>query len=94
MYHPNIFSHTDTAEGSAVKLREIQTDYGNKYNNLSKEDKDELIEEFKSIKKSALSIHCPTTHARIQDVANVVWNMELLVRLPFSCWLTKELTRC
>jgi hypothetical protein len=68
-----------------VKLGEIQTDYGNEYNDLSKEDKDELIEEFKSIKKSALSIHRPAARARIQDVANVVRNMELLVRLPFSC---------
>jgi hypothetical protein len=72
-------------EGSAVKLGEIQTDYGNEYNDLSKEDKDELIEEFKSIKKSALSIRHPTARAHIQDVANVVRNMELLVRLPFSC---------
>ena len=55
-----------------VKLREIPTDYSNKYNNLSKEDKDELIEEFKSIKKSALSICCPTALACIQDIANVV----------------------
>ena len=81
-------------EGSVVKLREIPTDYSNKYNNLSKEDKDELIEEFKSIKKSALSICCPTALACIQDIANVVWNMELLVQLPFSCSLTKELTQC
>jgi len=55
-----------------VKFGEIQTDYGNEYNDLSKEDKDKLIEEFKSIKKSALSIRRPTAHARIQDVANVV----------------------
>ena len=68
-----------------MKLGEIQTDYGNEYNDLSKEDKDELIKEFKSIKKSALSIRRPTARARIQDVANVVRNMELLVRLPFSC---------
>jgi hypothetical protein len=55
-----------------VKLGEIQTDYGNEYNDLSKEDKDELIKEFKSIKKSALSIRRPTARAHIQDVANVV----------------------
>ena len=76
-----------------MKLGEIQTDYGNEYNDLSKENKDELIEEFKSIKKSALSIRRPTARARIQDVANVVRNMEWLVRLPFACWLTKELMR-
>ena len=74
-----IYSPTDTTEGSVMKLREMQTDYGDEYNKLSKEDKDELVEEFKSIKKAALTICCPTARSHIQDVANIVQNMELLV---------------
>jgi hypothetical protein len=68
-----------------MKLREMQTDYGDEYNKLSKEDKDELVEEFKSIKKAASTIRHPTACSRLQDVTNVVRNMELLVQLQFSC---------
>ena len=59
-------------EGSAMKLKEMETDCGDKYNKLSKEDKDKLIEKFKSLKKATLIICCHTACSCIQDVTNIV----------------------
>lgn len=73
--------HTDTnhAEGNSLKLVALQKEYQEEYEALSKEEKDELIEEFNAYKQDTMKICCLTAHTCIQDVANVAHNVQLLV---------------
>ena len=67
------------AEGSTTKLGELQWEYRNEYDGLTKEEKDELVAEFNPHKEVGIKIHQPTACACIQDVANVSHNMQMLV---------------
>ncbi|KAF8874789.1 hypothetical protein BD779DRAFT_1423976, partial [Infundibulicybe gibba] len=67
-----------TGTGS-MNLLEIQDEYQDEYNALSKEEKDQLVEDFRNNKEAALNLRRPTAKARIQDVANVVRNMQELL---------------
>jgi membrane carboxypeptidase/penicillin-binding protein len=56
----------------------LQNEYHDKYDALTEEAKQELVEEFEVHKQEGMKIH-PTVCACIQDVANVARNIQLLV---------------
>lgn len=62
-----------------MKLLTLQQEHHEEYETLTKEEKAELIEEFNAHKQEGIKIRRPTARARIQDVANVSRNMQLLV---------------
>jgi hypothetical protein len=66
-------------EGNTIKLSTLQQEYHKEYEGLTKEEKAKLIEEFNTHKQEGMKIRRPTARARIQDVANVARNMQLLV---------------
>jgi hypothetical protein len=68
-----------SSEGNPTKLQVLQQDYHEEYDALTKEEKEELVEEFNAHKEAGKKIRRPTARARIQDVANVSRNMQLLV---------------
>lgn len=53
----------------------LQQEYHKEYKALTKEEKDDLIEEFNTHKQEDMKIHHPTACAHIQDVANSACNM-------------------
>lgn len=77
--YPKLTSSITFSEGNATKLGELQQDYRDEYNALTKEEKDELVAEFNAHKEAGIKIRRPTARARIQDVANVSRNMQMLV---------------
>jgi hypothetical protein len=62
-----------------MKLLTLQQEYHEEYETLTKEEKAEIIEEFNTHKEEGMKIRRPTARGRIQDVANVARNMQLLV---------------
>ncbi|KAF8236761.1 hypothetical protein L208DRAFT_1524022 [Tricholoma matsutake] len=60
-------------------LSPLWKEYQEEYEALSKEEKDELIEEFNAYKQDTMKICCLTAHTCIQDVANVAHNVQLLM---------------
>ena len=68
-----------SSEGNPTKLQVLQQDYHKEYDALTKEEREELVEEFNAHKEVGKKIRQPTAHACIQDVANVSHNMQLLV---------------
>jgi hypothetical protein len=64
-----------------MRLIDIQANYGDEYEALTKEQRAELVEEFMHDKDSKAKVRRPTAKSRIQDVANVARNMQLLVGL-------------
>ena len=62
------------AEGNSMKLTVLQQEYHEEYEALTKEEKNDLVEEFKVHKQAGMKIRRPTARARIQDVANVACN--------------------
>ena len=68
-----------SSKGNPTKLQVLQQDYHKEYDALTKEEKEELVEEFNAHKEAGKKIRRLTARARIQDVANVSRNMQLLV---------------
>lgn len=66
-------------EGNPMRLKTLHEEYHDEYDALGPEEKNELIEEFDTHKHEGLKIRRPTARARIQDIANVARNMQLLV---------------
>ena len=67
-----------------TSMLELQEDYHDEYDDLSKKEKEELVQEFNDEKGQLRKIPHPTARSRSQDVANVVRNIRLLVRLIFT----------
>ena len=62
-----------------MKLIKLQEELKEEYEALTKEECDEIVEEFTVQRDEHAKIKQPTPKARIIDVANVVQNMQLLV---------------
>jgi hypothetical protein len=60
-------------------MLEIQEDFREEYQNLTKDERDELVKNFKEEKSTLRKIPCPTARGRVQDVANVTRNICELV---------------
>ena len=67
-----------------MNLIDLQQKYQDEYEALTKEEKAELVEEFNSHKEEDAKVRRPTARGRIQDVANVARNMQLLVSTCFD----------
>jgi pyruvate-formate lyase-activating enzyme len=66
-----------------MSLLEIHQEYHDEYEELSKEEKEELIKEFTDEKDGLKNVRQPTARGRLQDALNVVRNMQQLVSLLF-----------
>jgi hypothetical protein len=68
----------DDASGS-TSLVDIIKDHRDEYEELSNEEKKEMVQEFTKEKESLKKLPHPTARGRVQDVLNVVRNIEQLV---------------
>jgi hypothetical protein len=69
-------------EGESKRVPQLHSDHIEEYRNLTDEQKVELVENFKNIKARAAVLRRATPRAKIQDVANIVRNIQLLVCRP------------
>jgi hypothetical protein len=100
LQYPKLTTSITFSEGNPTKLGELQQDYRDEYNALTTEEKDELVAEFNAHKEAGFKIRRPTARARIQDVANVSRNMQMLVSnlnlnwrpltKPFYLWFVDD----
>jgi DNA-directed RNA polymerase subunit H (RpoH/RPB5) len=67
-------------DGHHTRLIKLQDQYKDEYEALTEEQREDLIEEFTVQQDERAKIKRPTPKARIADVANIVRNMQLLVR--------------
>ena len=56
-------------------MLQLQDDYHDKYDDLTKDEKDKLVQEFNDKKDQLKKVLYLTTRARMQDVTNVVCNI-------------------
>jgi sarcosine oxidase delta subunit len=66
-------------EGLAKTVPQLHTDHIEEYYALTDEEKGALVERFRDIKSRNFSLRRDTPRAKIQDVANIVRNMKMLV---------------
>ena len=71
------------SDGHPLKLIKLQDEYKEEYKNLTREEREELIEESTAQRDGRAKLKRATPKGRIADVANVVRNMQLLV-CPFT----------
>jgi hypothetical protein len=64
-----------------TSMPELQDDYHDEYDDLTKDEKDKLVQEFNDEKDQLKKALRPTARARMQDVTNVVRNIRQLVGL-------------
>jgi hypothetical protein len=74
-------TNIDVTPGEAMRLIDIQANYGDEYEALTKEQCAELVEEFMHDKDSKAKVCQLTAKSQIQDMANIACNMQLLVGL-------------
>lgn len=65
--------------GESKNVPELHNDHFEEYRLLTDEQKDEYVEQFKERHTRDLKLRRDTPRAKIQDVANIVRNMKLLV---------------
>lgn len=65
----------------SVSLLEIQERYADEYDELSREEKKDLVRNFAEEKRDTKKLARPTARGRIQDVTNIASNMRQLVRI-------------
>jgi hypothetical protein len=73
----------DLDSSHPMSLHEIQQEHRDEYDELTKEEKEELIREFINEKDGLKRVRRPSAKGRLQDALNVVRNMQKLVSLPF-----------
>ncbi|KAJ7673735.1 hypothetical protein DFH06DRAFT_979023 [Mycena polygramma] len=81
-------------EGRPLNAKLIHLEFGNEYYELTDAEKKTLIENHSKMATRQVPVRRATPRACTQDVANIVRNMQLLVRLLFSQtlrWLTSSL---
>lgn len=66
-----------------MSLLEIQQEHRDEYDELTKEEKEELIREFVDEKDGLKKLRRPSARGRLQDALSVVRNMQKLVSLLF-----------
>ncbi|KAJ7269486.1 hypothetical protein C8J57DRAFT_1066545 [Mycena rebaudengoi] len=66
-------------EGNPKRVDQIHEDHFDEYDNLTDKEKMDLVERFQNIKDREVRLHRDTLRGRIQDMANTVRNMQLLM---------------
>ncbi|KAJ7236998.1 hypothetical protein C8J57DRAFT_1529799 [Mycena rebaudengoi] len=66
-------------EGNPKRVDQIHEDHFDEYNNLTDKEKMDLVERFRNIKDRKVRLRRDTPRGRIQDMANTVRNMQLLM---------------
>jgi hypothetical protein len=77
--HADTHYHHSWSDGHCMKLTMLQDEYKDEYEALTKEQREELIEDFATQRNEQAKVKWPTPKAQISDVANVVRNMQLLI---------------
>ena len=62
-----------------MSLMSIQCEYKDEYSALSKEEREELVRDYKENIHGAKHLPCPSPRGRIQDFSNTVRNLIMLV---------------
>ncbi|KAJ7241549.1 hypothetical protein C8J57DRAFT_1526695 [Mycena rebaudengoi] len=79
----NAFKSEKAAEareqGLAKNVPQLHMDHIDEYNALTDEEKDALVERFRDIRSRNFALRRDTPRAKIQDVANIVRNMKMLM---------------
>ena len=70
----------DFLDGHPKKLLLLQEELKDEYAALTSQEREDLVEEFAIQRDEHTKVKRPSPKARIADVANVVRNMQLLVR--------------
>jgi hypothetical protein len=65
--------------GEAKDATELHEEYIDEYRNLTNEEKDEYVNRFQTNRARDVKLRRATPRAKMQDVANIVRNMKLLV---------------
>jgi hypothetical protein len=65
--------------GESKSVTQLHTDHFEEYDALTLEEKTELVQEFEKTRTKNFQLCRDTPRARVQDVANVVRNMKMLV---------------
>lgn len=68
------------ADGHNMSLVSIQREYKEEYSALGKEEREELVREYKESVHGAKHLPRPSPRGRIQDFSNTVRNIIMLVR--------------
>jgi hypothetical protein len=69
----------DFLDGHPKKLLLLQEELKDEYVALTSQECEDLVEEFTIQQDERTKVKQPSPKAHIADVANVVWNMQLLV---------------
>ncbi|KAJ7192580.1 hypothetical protein GGX14DRAFT_479933 [Mycena pura] len=66
-------------QGLVMNAPELHTQYFDEYSNLTTQEKEELCTKWESLRSTNFHLRRDTPRAKIQDVANVVRNMKMLL---------------
>ncbi|KAJ6602308.1 hypothetical protein B0H10DRAFT_1823204 [Mycena sp. CBHHK59/15] len=67
------------AEGITKRVPELHADHYEEYKSLTIEEKEAVVERFRDVKQRNFKLRRDTPRAKIQDVANIVRNMKMLM---------------
>ncbi|KAJ6612064.1 hypothetical protein B0H10DRAFT_1918368 [Mycena sp. CBHHK59/15] len=67
------------AEGIAKRVPELHADHYEEYKSLTTEEKEAVVERFRDIKQRSFKLRRDTPRAKIQDVANIIRNIKMLM---------------
>ncbi|KAJ7233791.1 hypothetical protein C8J57DRAFT_1090264 [Mycena rebaudengoi] len=70
---------TELVDSSPKRVDELHNDYYDEYLKLSDGDKAQLVERFQDVKNRDVKLRRNTPRGRIQDLANTVRNMQLMM---------------
>jgi hypothetical protein len=68
-------------EGIVMSAPDIHTNFFDEYEKLTKDEKNDLCVRWEKVRSTNFQLHRDTPRAKVQDVANVVRNMKMLVRI-------------
>jgi hypothetical protein len=78
IHHPSEFVRH--IEGLAKNAGELHQDHFEEYLNMSTDEKTAMVKAFSDLRTRNQVLRRDTPRAKIQDVANIVCNMKMLVR--------------
>ncbi|TFK59017.1 hypothetical protein BDN72DRAFT_738419, partial [Pluteus cervinus] len=67
------------ADGTPVSLTTLGQTHREEYHKMDTETRTQLVEQHEMLKGSAMTLRRPTPRSRIQDVANIMRNIQLLI---------------
>jgi hypothetical protein len=78
---PNHGLANPAADGIAKRVPELHADHYEEYKSLTTKEMEAVVKCFRDVKQRSLKLRRDTPRAKIQDVANIVCNMKMLIRM-------------